>query len=87
MVNISLWVSGAVTRRSRLIDRGSLLPPHLLQSHNPRTGSAEVVVRCRSGPGKAKPQAGRISVLAGLEGRLQACMTETQLFLSGGTCF
>lgn len=27
MVNISLWVSGAVTRRSRLIDRGSLLPP------------------------------------------------------------
>lgn len=87
MVNISLWESGAVTRRSRLINRGSLLTPHLLQSHNPRTGNAEVVVRCRSGPGKAKPQAGRISVLAGLEGRLQACMTETQLFLSGGTCF
>ncbi|EFV0791757.1 hypothetical protein HRN19_004206 [Salmonella enterica] len=27
VVNMSLWVSGAVTRRSRLIDRRSLLTP------------------------------------------------------------
>lgn len=73
MLNVALLVNGAEARRSRLIDRRSLLSSLSLISDNPQTESAEISVRCRSGPGKAKPPLGRISALAGRKGRLRAC--------------
>jgi len=39
----------------------------------PAKRDTEASVRCRSGHDKAKPQSGRISALAGREGRLRAC--------------
>ncbi|ELG3277747.1 hypothetical protein RN004_003849 [Salmonella enterica] len=42
----------------------------------PAKSDTEAFVRCRSGHDKAKPQSGRISALAGREGRLRACYTE-----------
>lgn len=39
----------------------------------PAKSDTEACVRCRSGHDKAKPQSGRISALAGREGRLRAC--------------
>lgn len=76
MVNMSLRESGAVARRSRLIDRRSLLTPSSLLSQNPLLNDAGIDVRHRSGHDKAKPQSGRISALAGREGRLRACYTK-----------
>lgn len=55
MVNMSLRVSGAVARRSRLIDRRSLLNPHPLKSYNPLIDCSGTDVRHRSGHDKAKP--------------------------------
>lgn len=75
MLNVALLVNGAVARRSRLIDRRSLLTPPSLLSQNPLSNDAGIDVRCRSGHDKAKPQAGRISALVGRQGRLWACYT------------
>lgn len=46
-----------------------LLPVRL----KPAKSDTVMVVRCRSGHDKAKPQSGRISALAGRKGRLRAC--------------
>ncbi|HGV1180035.1 TPA: hypothetical protein ACNBZU_004597 [Escherichia coli] len=54
----------------------------------PAKSDTEASVRCRSGHDKAKPQSGRISALAGRQGRLRACysilpakqLTATQMF-------
>ena len=75
---MTLRVSGAEARRSRMIDRRSLLTPYSLESHNPLTDDSGADVRCRSGHGKAKPQPGRISALAGRQGRLRACYSYPQ---------
>ena len=51
------------------------LPPARLK---PAESNAEAFVRRRSGPDKALPQSGRISALAGREGRLRACTQNFQ---------
>lgn len=44
----------------------------------PAESNIEAFVRRRSGHDKAKPQSGRISALAGREGRLRACTENFQ---------
>lgn len=44
----------------------------------PAQSDTEACVRCRSGPDKAKPKSGRISALAGRQGRLRACTQHLQ---------
>lgn len=76
MLNVALLVNGAVARRSRLINRRSLLTPSFLLSLNPHLNDSGADVRCRSGHGKAMPQPGRISALVARKGRLRACKTK-----------
>jgi hypothetical protein len=52
---------------------GSASPSCCPVRHKPAKNDTEASVRCRSGHDKAKPQSGRISALAGHQGRLQAC--------------
>ncbi len=51
----------------------AVITPFLLSPIFLAKSDTEVFVRCRSGHDKAKPQSGRISALAGREGRLRAC--------------
>ena len=78
MINMALSLNGAVARRSRLIDRRSLLTPHPCKAIT--RGHTAQVLMCAVGvvPTRVYPQSGRISALAGRKGRLRACMTNCQ---------
>ena len=59
------------------ITASAVITPTLQSLDNPALSREEASVRHRSGHDKAKPQSGRISALAGRQGRLRAC---TQYF-------
>ncbi len=78
MINMALSLNGAVARRSRLrIERDRQSPFHPVKPYPLKTMKKQL---CAVGvvPTRVYPQSGRISALAGREGRLRACMTNCQ---------
>lgn len=78
-------MGGALRRRppqrsedEKSITALAVIPPCLLSPIYPAKSDTEASVRRRSGHDKALPQSGRISALAGREGRLRACTQNLQ---------
>ena len=73
MINMALSLNGAVARRSRLIDRRSLLTLPIPAKLYPLKTMKKQLCAVGVVTTRFYPQSGRISALAGREGRLRAC--------------